>query len=78
MIHFSRRSLIAVAMGTALAAATAARAADKPSEIRIDWATYNPVSMLLKDGGSWKRSSPRTASAFAGCSRSAPTRRWNS
>ena len=21
-------------------------AADKPSEIRIDWATYNPVSML--------------------------------
>lgn len=51
MIHFSRRSLIAVAMGTALAAATAARAADKPSEIRIDWATYNPVSMLLKDKG---------------------------
>src|SRR5271165_2284431 len=26
-------------------------AADKPSEIRIDWATYNPVSMLLKDKG---------------------------
>src|SRR5690242_12657593 len=26
-----------------------ARAADKPSEIRIDWATYNPVSMVLKD-----------------------------
>src|SRR5262249_28930307 len=22
-----------------------------PSEIRIDWATYNPVSMLLKDKG---------------------------
>ena len=28
-----------------------ARAADKPSEIRIDWATYNPVSMVLKDKG---------------------------
>jgi len=27
------------------------RAADKPSEIRIDWATYNPVSMLLKEQG---------------------------
>ena len=28
-----------------------ARAADKPSEIRIDWATYNPVSMVLKEKG---------------------------
>ncbi len=28
-----------------------ARAADKPKEIRIDWATYNPVSMVLKDKG---------------------------
>jgi ABC-type nitrate/sulfonate/bicarbonate transport system substrate-binding protein len=28
-----------------------AHAADKPSEIRIDWATYNPVSMVLKEKG---------------------------
>ncbi len=28
---------------------TSALAADKPKEIRIDWATYNPVSMLLKE-----------------------------
>ncbi len=28
-----------------------ARAADKPKEIRIDWATYNPVSMVLKEKG---------------------------
>ena len=28
-----------------------ARAADKPSEIRIDWATYNPVSMVLREKG---------------------------
>jgi len=28
-----------------------ARAADKPKEIRIDWATYNPVSMVLKQQG---------------------------
>src|SRR5206468_1314417 len=28
-----------------------ARAANKPSDIRIDWATYNPVSMVLKDKG---------------------------
>ena len=26
-------------------------AADKPKTINIDWATYNPVSMLLKDKG---------------------------
>jgi sulfonate transport system substrate-binding protein len=31
--------------------ASAALAADKPREIRIDWATYNPVSMVLKDKG---------------------------
>ncbi|HUC51781.1 MAG TPA: aliphatic sulfonate ABC transporter substrate-binding protein [Xanthobacteraceae bacterium] len=28
-----------------------ARAAGKPSEIRVDWATYNPVSMVLKQNG---------------------------
>jgi len=28
-----------------------ARAADNPREIRIDWATYNPVSLVLKDKG---------------------------
>ena len=26
-------------------------AADKPKEIHIDWATYNPVSMVLKEKG---------------------------
>src|ERR1700730_12358502 len=26
-------------------------AADKPAEIHIDWATYNPVSMVLKNQG---------------------------
>jgi sulfonate transport system substrate-binding protein len=31
--------------------AQAALAADAPKEIRIDWATYNPVSMLLKNKG---------------------------
>lgn len=28
-----------------------ALAADNPKEIRLDWATYNPVSMVLKDKG---------------------------
>jgi len=30
---------------------TASFGADNPKEIRIDWATYNPVSMLLKEKG---------------------------
>ena len=50
----TRRRLLASASGAALAPLVftrAARAADKPSEIRIDWATYNPVSMVLKEKG---------------------------
>ena len=50
----SRRNLLASAAGAAfapLALHRPARAADKPTEIRIDWATYNPVSMVLKDKG---------------------------
>jgi sulfonate transport system substrate-binding protein len=48
--RLSRRSFLVVA---ALAALTPTRglAADNPKEIRIDWATYNPVSMVLKDKG---------------------------
>jgi sulfonate transport system substrate-binding protein len=30
---------------------TSLLAADKPKEIRLDWATYNPVSMVLKEQG---------------------------
>jgi len=50
----SRRGLLAGAVGAGLAPldiARPARAADKPSQIRIDWATYNPVSMVLKQQG---------------------------
>jgi sulfonate transport system substrate-binding protein len=48
---FSRRSLLAIAVATAATGIAPALAADNPKEIRIDWATYNPVSMLLKDKG---------------------------
>src|ERR1700743_2291125 len=41
-------------MSAAALVAPAARAAN-PKEIRIDWATYNPVSMLLKDKGFLER-----------------------
>ena len=49
MTEFSRRSLLATSLALALLASTPLSAADKPKEIRIDWATYNPVSMVLKE-----------------------------
>lgn len=51
MNFFSRRSLIASAFFTAMLPTSALFAAEPPKEIRIDWATYNPVSILLKDKG---------------------------
>src|SRR5579862_8621983 len=47
----SRRHLLVTAAAATLMPAGLARAAGKPTEIRIDWATYNPVSMVLKDKG---------------------------
>ena len=47
----SRRHLLVSAAAAGLMPLGLARAADKPTEIRIDWATYNPVSMVLKDKG---------------------------
>jgi sulfonate transport system substrate-binding protein len=47
----TRRGFLGSAAGASLLPFDIARAADKPSEIRIDWATYNPVSMVLKQQG---------------------------
>jgi sulfonate transport system substrate-binding protein len=47
----SRRSLLAATLLLGLLPGARAFAADKPKEIRIDWATYNPVSILLKNKG---------------------------
>ena len=49
MFLWSRRSLFASALMVGLVPTGALFAADKPSTINIDWATYNPVSMILKD-----------------------------
>jgi sulfonate transport system substrate-binding protein len=46
----SRRHLLLSALASGVVPVLA-RAADKPSEIRIDWATYNPVSMVLREQG---------------------------
>jgi len=50
-IFASRRALLAVSLAAGLAAATPALAQNAAKEIRVDWATYNPVSILLKDKG---------------------------
>src|SRR3981189_1770362 len=51
MILASRRAVFASTLLFGLLPRAAVLAADKPKEIRIDWATYNPVSMLFKDKG---------------------------
>lgn len=44
------KSLIGIALGAAMSVATLGQAlAAELSEIRIDWATYNPVSLILKN-----------------------------
>jgi sulfonate transport system substrate-binding protein len=47
----SRRTLFASALLVGLLPTSALFAAEQPQELRIDWATYNPVSILLKDHG---------------------------
>jgi len=54
MTKLSRRSLslqLLASLALAGFVPAASVAAEKPKEIRIDWATYNPVSLLLKDKG---------------------------
>ena len=50
MVRISRRSLLTAALLAGLVP-SASFGADKPKTINIDWATYNPVSMLLKEKG---------------------------
>jgi len=51
MTKASRCLLFAGALALSLVPAAQVSAADNPKEIYVDWATYNPVSMLLKDKG---------------------------
>jgi len=50
MVGISRRAFAAIAAVFLLAPACG-RAAEPLNEIRIDWATYNPVSLVLKQRG---------------------------
>jgi sulfonate transport system substrate-binding protein len=51
MTVMSRRLLFVYAVVVGVLPSASLSAADKPKEIRVDWATYNPVSILLKDKG---------------------------
>jgi sulfonate transport system substrate-binding protein len=51
MSLLSRRSVLASVALVGLLPSSTLFAADKPSTITVDWATYNPVSILLKDKG---------------------------
>ncbi len=51
MTLLTRRRLFASALLVGLAPTASLFAAEKPKEIRLDWATYNPVSMVLKEKG---------------------------
>ena len=50
MSRISRLAFAAVIAVLAIAAA-GARAAEALKEVRVDWATYNPVSLILKQKG---------------------------
>ena len=51
MFKPARRAVLAAIAAAALLCPAMAFAADALKEIRIDWATYNPVSMMLKQKG---------------------------
>jgi sulfonate transport system substrate-binding protein len=51
MKFLSRRAILASALLAGLLPTNTLFAADKPASINIDWATYNPVSMVLKEKG---------------------------
>ncbi len=48
---FSRRTITSLVFGAAFAASSSQVFAQSPKEIRLDFATYNPVSLLLKERG---------------------------
>ncbi len=53
LTHLTRRAFaFALVIGLA---ASSALGAEPPKEIRIDWATYNPVSLVLKERGILER-----------------------
>ncbi len=52
---FTRRSLLGLAAAAGLASLATTGASAQVKELRLDYATYNPVSLLLKDKGILER-----------------------
>jgi sulfonate transport system substrate-binding protein len=50
-MNLTRRSLLSVTFAAGLASLSGHASAQAPKEIRIDFATYNPVSLVLKEKG---------------------------
>lgn len=50
-MRVSRRHLIAAGSGLALVSVTRTARAARPTELVLDWATYNPVSLVLREKG---------------------------
>jgi sulfonate transport system substrate-binding protein len=50
-MNLSRRSLFALSLAAGLGSLASGALAQAPKEIRIDFATYNPVSLVLKEKG---------------------------
>jgi sulfonate transport system substrate-binding protein len=50
-LDWIKRGALALGASLGLMLSTGANAADAVKEIRIDWATYNPVSLVLKEKG---------------------------
>lgn len=50
-MQIGRRTFLAAALAASLALAGSAAWAQAPKEIRLDYATYNPVSLVLKERG---------------------------
>jgi sulfonate transport system substrate-binding protein len=50
-MNASRRRLLATGSGLLLLSATRGARAGRPKELVLDWATYNPVSLVLREKG---------------------------
>src|SRR3712207_2610374 len=55
IMSFTRRSLLGLAAAAGLASLVTTGASAQVKELRLDYATYNPVSLLLKDKGILER-----------------------
>ena len=74
--RYTLRLLAALGLTRSTAAVTSAQAQVK--EIRIDFATYNPVSLVLKDKGLLEKEFAKDGITVRWVQSPAPTRRSNS